>query len=318
MGTFEGDLDFRGALFDEKSNITFYCAELKNGVDLRNTIIRGSLRFEGGGFMKNEDGNLVDVLQLVFEGDNAWLDLQNTTIEKPERIVFHTVRLQPNWFVNVDCRKFVFTDCRWSTADGERLSTEDELDGVFMKNGIGNPVNPYALLTKTCLQLAENYESNKDYEQASVFRQIANESRRVSEYRGYKIWSLHWWYWLLSFYGESWKRAALWSVFFITLSAVGYASPFSQFVNPNKQAVAIAKDADEIDRQLTIFANEANEYRLLDFPEALFYSLRVGSFQKPEPQPANNFTRGLVAFETIVVPLQAALLAFAIRRRFMQ
>jgi hypothetical protein len=318
MGIFEGDLDFRGAVFDEKSDITFFWAGLRNGVDLRNAIIRGSLRFEGGEYMNNEEGELVDVLQLVFEGHGAWLDLQNVIIEKPERVVFHTVRLQPNWFVNVDCRKFVFTDCRWITPDGEKLSTDGELEGVVMKNGMGNTVNPHPLLTKTCLQLSENYESNKEYQQASIFRQIANESRRFEEYRGYKIWSLHWWYWLLSFYGESWKRAALWLVLFTALFAIGYASPFSQFTNSNKQAVAIEKDADEIDRQMTAYAKEANEYRLLDFPEALFYSLRVGSFQRPEPQPANNLARGLVAIETILVPFQAALLAFAIRRRFMQ
>jgi hypothetical protein len=318
MGAFEGEIDFRGALFDEKSNISFNGAELKNGIDLRYATIRGGFRFEGGGFTRSEGGKLIDELQLVFEGANAWLDLQYTTIEKPERIVFHTVRLQPNWFVNVDCRKFVFTDCRWFTAEGDIISTESELEGASARNGIGSPINPYALLTKTCLQLAENYESNKDYQQASLFRQIANESRRFAEYRGYKFWSLHWWYWLSSFYGESWRRAALWLVILIVLFTFGYASSFSRFVNSNRQAVTTEKNADEIDKQMAAFAKEANEYRLLDFPEALFYSLRVGSFQRPEPQPANNFARGLVAVETILVPLQGALLAFAIRRRFMQ
>lgn len=66
------------------------------------------------------------------------------------------------------------------------------------------------------------------------------------------------------------------------------------------------------------FAEEANQYRLFDGAEALFYALRISALQRPEPQPHNNFAKGLVAFETILVPLQAALLALAIRRKFMR
>jgi len=318
MGNFEEELDFRGALFDKESQLIFQHAGLRGGLDLRNAIIRGHLSFEGGEYMNSEDGKLVDVLQLIFEGDRAWLDLQNLIIEKPERVLFHTVRLQPNWFVNVDCRKFVFTDCRWVTADGKKLDTLDELDGAYMKNGFLFPTNPNALLTKTCLQLAENYESNKDYETSSLFWKIANESKRFEEYWGFKIWSLHWWYWLLSFYGESWRRAALCLVVLVSLFACGYVSSFSHFVNPNKQTLVIEEDASETDKQLMKLAEEASGYRLLGWTEAFIYSLRVGALQRPDPQPGNNVAKGLVALETIFVPLQVALLALAIRRKFMR
>ena len=47
-------------------------------------------------------------------------------------------------------------------------------------------------------------------------------------------------------------------------------------------------------------------------------SLGVASFQRPEPNAADTLTKLLVTLETILAPLQAALLALAIRRKFMR
>jgi hypothetical protein len=52
--------------------------------------------------------------------------------------------------------------------------------------------------------------------------------------------------------------------------------------------------------------------------DALAYSANVMTLQKPEPRPATYVARGLVIAETILGPLQAALLALAIRRKFMR
>lgn len=166
-GIFEEELDFRHALFEKGSRLTFRYAQLESGLDLRHATIQGYVRFEGDESMEAVDGELIDRLNLVFKGEEAWLDLQNTIIDKAEQIIFHTTRLEPNWFVNVDCRKFVFTDCRWMKADGKPLDALDEVDKVYMKNGVTFPPNPNALLTQTCLQLAENYQTNKDAETSS-------------------------------------------------------------------------------------------------------------------------------------------------------
>jgi hypothetical protein len=42
------------------------------------------------------------------------------------------------------------------------------------------------------------------------------------------------------------------------------------------------------------------------------------TLQKPEPSAANKRAKAAVLFETILGPLQAALLALAIRRKFMR
>src|SRR5205085_6816448 len=50
----------------------------------------------------------------------------------------------------------------------------------------------------------------------------------------------------------------------------------------------------------------------------LLYSAGVMTLQKPEPRPATNAAQSLVMLETILGPVQAALLALAIRRKFMR
>jgi hypothetical protein len=56
----------------------------------------------------------------------------------------------------------------------------------------------------------------------------------------------------------------------------------------------------------------------LEFSRALTYSLAVMSLQKPDPKPLTGTAQALVLLETILGPVQAALLALAIRRKFMR
>jgi hypothetical protein len=56
----------------------------------------------------------------------------------------------------------------------------------------------------------------------------------------------------------------------------------------------------------------------LTLSDALLYSGAVMALQKPEPVPANKRAKLLVLLETVLGPLQAALLALAIRRKFMR
>jgi hypothetical protein len=53
------------------------------------------------------------------------------------------------------------------------------------------------------------------------------------------------------------------------------------------------------------------------FSRAITYSAAVMTFQKPEPRPATTSAQSVVLLETILGPVQAALLALAIRRKFM-
>ena len=56
----------------------------------------------------------------------------------------------------------------------------------------------------------------------------------------------------------------------------------------------------------------------MTFSEALVYSAGVMALQRPEPRPATTPAQTIVLLETILGPVQAALLALAIRRKFMR
>ena len=56
----------------------------------------------------------------------------------------------------------------------------------------------------------------------------------------------------------------------------------------------------------------------LKLPRALTYSTAVMTLQKPEPRPATTAAQTVVLLETILGPVQAALLALGIRRKFMR
>jgi len=99
-----GDFDFRGVWFHDKANfIEFHFkseAEFESGVDFSQSIFESYVRFVG----RHQ--------HLVFEPD-SFMNLEYIRIEKPELLSFHRLRLQPNWFVNVDARKFEFISIYW-------------------------------------------------------------------------------------------------------------------------------------------------------------------------------------------------------------
>ncbi len=67
-----------------------------------------------------------------------------------------------------------------------------------------------------------------------------------------------------------------------------------------------------------VVARRAEVGEPLDWSRATTYSLGVMTLQKPEPRPVTVWAQRLVILETILGPLQAALLALAIRRKFMR
>lgn len=83
-------------------------------------------------------------------GKQPRLGFHFTHIEKPERVSFHTLCLHAHWFINVDCRKFEFSDIEWN------CKLKEELERAIKTN-----VNaPPRLLAIAYRQLADNAEAN--------------------------------------------------------------------------------------------------------------------------------------------------------------
>lgn len=228
------------------------------------------------------------------------LNLQFARSDRPDRVSFHTLGLRPHWFVNVDARKFEFINVGWGSG---HIRTKREIDDL--EQGIVS--SPHRLLSIACRNLAVNAEENHRYTEASRLRFMAMDARRLERWRGFAFWSLGWWYWLASGYGESIRRA------FVVLAGVWLlaAALYTQvgFVRWEPR-VSSEQEAWEAKR------DEAGQP--LRWQRALTYSLGVMTLQRPEPRPATDAAQAVVMLETILGPVQAALLALAIRRKFMR
>ncbi len=285
--TFSAEADFDSATFS--AEVDFSAATFSAKVDFSDTTFRDHVKFAG-----DKDGRGFD--------DGLSFILRSARIEKPDHFSFHALTLRVHWFVDVDARKFNFTNVKWHGELNPR-SIKQEIKSL-KDEGVSSP---HSLLSITYRHLAVNAEENHHYDYASMFRYLSMDTRRQGSWRGFAFWKLRWWYWLVSGYGERIFRAFLvlvgvWFVFALLYTKVSFAEPLT--TRADESGAAVAKRV---------------EYeRLRELPRALTYSLSVMSLQKPEPRPETTEAQTLVAVETVLGPLQAALLALAIRRRFMR
>lgn len=323
--TFGGDVFFTSVKFEPGSQTYFEQTLFTSVADFSNGVSKGYLHFEGGqdDFFIGEwldEGKTRPKKEKretkVFEYD---LDLGYFRAEKPENVTFNKVRLRPNWFVNVDARKFVFTDIYWENHDAKKSDLEKELESLTQKGyeEDGKTDHKYRLLIIAFRNLATNAEEFNRFGEASTFRKSASECERLLRKENIRTWwsepirgskvhtkfwkklktipidLVHFSYRSTSSYGEGSLKAFRWLIGIVLVSAILYSIPLAQFA-------------------------DAGNLRCLEFFEAIPYSLRVMVLQRPEPFPANWFAKWIVALESVLAPLQAALLALAIRRKFMR
>src|SRR6266545_3591121 len=277
-------------------------------------------------------------------GDQQRLNFQFAHFEKPDRVSFRTLDLKPHWFVHVDSRKFEFIDVEFRFVLNEELK--------YLNNA--NVIAPHRLLAIACRQLAANAEENHRYKQAADFRYASMDAERLEwlqDPKKRKFQFLHWLYWIASGYGARvglafGVLAVLWLLFAFSYTKVGFEHKTN---NPSNDQQSIAPQEDVAPKPVTIttqtlvisetilsplqfehktdkpsgnqsaiVAQQDVAGKPLPFNKVFTYSLGVMSLQKPDPKPVTTVAQTLVIFETILCPLQAALLALAIRRRFMR
>jgi hypothetical protein len=282
--TFSAKVYFNSATFSAQASFSY--ATFSAEANFRKATFRDYLRFAG-----TESSE-------IFSNDSL-LDLQFARIEKADRVWFHTLTLHPHWFVNVDPRKFDFINVHWNNSG----NAERELGLLKSKDF----VSPHRLLCITCRRLAANSEQSDRYREASQFRRMAMDAERLETWHGFDARRLNWWYWVASGYGERPFQALLVLIGILVLfgllyTQVGFAR--SEPRAPTEASTELAKP-DDIGAPLK-------------YSRALTYSAAVMTLQKPEPKPATTTAQALVLLETILGPVQAALLALAIRRKFMR
>lgn len=282
-------------------------------------------------------------------GEEASLTFDSLRIDKPERLSFRSVNLRPHWFINTDPRKFEFVDVRWDDdlAKERHASKSDCLLSIAYRqlavNAEDNSRYDEAMkfrahsMEASLLSLEQTWRDDwgKTCRKGSSFE--------VFIWWGYKairkLFSLTWWYRTLSYYGESPARAAIILLLILFLFCVPYLfvgfAP-TKFLDQDKIGMPIrasSKSEDKAKEFLSEFSDQSKSdapndapsksenkvpQLLSDVAAAFVYSVETASLQKPEPRPTTMLARFFVGLETILAPLQAALLALAIRRKYMR
>ena len=292
--TFGAAADFMSATFGARAN--FSNAAFSGDADFGSATFTAAADFNSAAFADHV--RFAGAEKHHVFTDTSSLDLQFARIERPDHVSFHTLSLRPYWFVNVDAREFDFTNVDW-----DRRSVNEEIGSLEEKNVSA----PHRLLAIAYRHLAVNAEENHRYAEASRFRYMAMDRYRRERWRGPGFWRLGWWYWLASGYGERTLQAFLvllgiWLVAGLLYTQVGLARWEPKLAS---ESDVVTAKRDEVGTPLPL-------------PRALAYSAAVMTFQKPEPRPATTAAQTVVLLETILGPVQAALLALAIRRKFMR
>lgn len=283
--TFSCGVDFIGAKFMRE--VDFSGATFKKWASFIESTFRDYVTF------KPEDKPASEAF-----GEHSSVDFQYAKIEKPELVSFHRLTLHPHWFVNVDARKFDFINVKWV---GE-LKEEAQ---CLRDKAVPSPDHSLSIAYR---QLAVNAEEDHLYREASHLRYKSMEAQRLAmkAIRKDAFYWLHWSYRCLSGYGERILQAFVVLFLMLALFALLYTRVgFSQ------------QPPTTLNETVTAPMIEDRVGKPLELARAFTYSLGVMSLQKPEPRPVTDAAQTLVVLETIFGPVQAALLALAIRRRFM-
>lgn len=343
--------DFSGASFSGAANFT--CANFDEVAEFGNASFSAEAYFTNASFRAAVNFSYATFKNhIIFAGkeaeavfaESSYLDLRFARIEKPELMSFHTITLRPGWFVNIDARKFEFSnvDWYWRSINKEIASLQNS-----------EVSSPYRMLAIAYRHLAVNAEENHRYEEASNFRYMAMDTRRlkwIAKLKGkfflghWRVLSkavirltrsgkrhsgaprrrllrvkryaavysrgldvLHWFYWALSGYGERVLRAAVVLIGILILSAALYTQ-----VGFGRWEPRITGESEPMTTKRDDFGAP------LKLSRALTYGAEVMTVQRPEPRPLTTAAHTIVLLETILGPVQAALLALAIRRRFMR
>lgn len=301
-----GRANFVGAVFDGQAK--FISAVFEAEADFTGTIFREETLFSYAAFRGRTDFTFASIsAPLTFSsegrggrgfGPDASLSFKHATIKESDLVSFHVISLCPHWFVDVDARKIYFAHVDWRP-----LSLSRELEELRCRTSD----QPHRKLAVAYRHLAVNAEENYQYDLASDFRHRALEAQRRAERWGTAPWKLSWWYWLASGYGEKVAQAFLVLLVIWLLFAFVYFG--AQCTNPSLLKEQICVEWDQ---------KSGAQSPRGDFSRALAYTLAVMTLQRPEPRPNSAAAQIAVSLCVIFGPLQGALLALAIRRKFMR
>ncbi|HEX3146356.1 MAG TPA: pentapeptide repeat-containing protein [Pyrinomonadaceae bacterium] len=320
---FSGRADFERATFS--ALVYFTASAFDAGVNFKAVTFNAAVDFRAAVFTSAADfsfATFTDTVQFpadVPAGHKTAFDFKFANIKSPESFSFPPGVLRPHWFININLRKFDLTNVEWESNPSEEVKSL-ERQRAEMPEGS----SPSRLLSDLYRRLALSAEENHHYQDASLFRYGSMDARRKHGRAAARFWRadpLHWIYWATSGYGERVLRAFFWLIAIWLISAflytiVKFEPKAANVTHPESAATDESKSPKATNPE-----SPKTEVRVENPPlplrQALIYSVGVMTLQKPDPRPATGLGQTFVLLETVLGPVQAALLALAIRRKFM-
>ncbi len=315
IAKFQGETDFSGA--------TFNCeARFLNALFSKKTFFSGATfskkaNFQLASFSSGEKDFLEDsvsFLEAVFDGEADFsvvtffnmADFQRATFSKKayfsgpfyrggdfidlkikEKVRFKEANLEKISFLDTDLRKIDFIDCTWPKEKNGRRVLYDEIELFRNKNGkdIKNKIEKVEILYRQLKQKCK--EEHNEFEVSNWHYGEKEMQRKGSTWKSFSFYLLHL-YWLSSGYGERPVRAGIALSLLIIIIAVLFGLTGIKPITDNSSVI-----------------------KIMDYLKA---TIEYATFEsKPNFIPENWF---LKIAAKLLIPLQAALFALALRNRF--
>ena len=254
---------------------------------------------------------------------------ETAKFSKPGEVVFDDVDLSQALFHDCDVSEVWFTSSvRWGKREGNRgLAVFEEtipLDQRHMDRLKSDGQRDYRAVAQIYQQLKKNYDSRLDYWTANEFHFGEMEMKRLAgPTTGPLLWLRRWWQRNLSFvalyrwasdYGNSYRKPALWLLFFI-LFLFPALFPLHGVGLKRQGATQAETYTSTWNLQKGYGENLGMEARL--FGKSAITSVDTATFQRnAEYAPAYPWGRVLAIVETLLTSSLFALFLLAIRRQF--
>jgi uncharacterized protein YjbI with pentapeptide repeats len=238
--------------------------------------------------------------------DNHPMSMISVLFQKPQETHFRIVNLSRCLLTNTDLSSVELTDIKWAKRGllDKRKAVYDEIAGDSRKN--------YPLIEKVYRQLKKNYENRGSYGDAGDFHYGEMEMRRLAHQGIFKYISLTALYKYLSGYGEKYWRAFFWLGIFFILFASSYliTGIKASSENANSSVVMIYNFTFQ-------FSNLFTSSFWQDFSRSLLHAFEVATFQRNRMfMPVSTSGRFLEILQAIIISIQAAFTALALKRNF--
>lgn len=320
--TFGGDVNFLNVAFGDKMSfqeaqftsnkhtVTFNRSTFGDGISFSDTKFAGKVLFVRGTFKgaatfsgkhKREWGEITkEERNTVFNGE---ADFRWVILEAPEKVIFQQASLKQARFLETRLDKIQFVDVEWDKRKDGRRCLYDEREAKE---------DEYELVAQLYRQLKKNYEDQKDYPGAGDFHygememtlkkckqavrkwlkseqiEVTSEEFKEGRRKLFDFFLLRA-YKALSGYGEKPGRALLWAIAILFIPAIGFSFFGVEFGNPQ---ATLQSSIDYFGKSLGYIT-----FRIHDMP---FHPL----------------AKVAVLIQAILGPIQLALVALALRRKF--